>query len=157
MFFYRLLFSPLLSMDATGSDECFNGTSGDESSEADSNSLHAHGQRVSLGSLCMSSPQRKDSTFRPGHDDTCGVAERQWTPWLANRTERCREELPFLGSTWFSSWQRTERLDLAPQHSQSNTCCGTSQPRSAHQVPEITKKDIRPIERFSKHFRKGRL
>ena len=45
-------------MDVASNDECSNGTSGDESSEAESNSHHGHGQRVSLGSLCMPSGAR---------------------------------------------------------------------------------------------------
>ena len=54
-------------MDVASSDECSNGTSGDESSETESNSRHRHGQRVSLGSLCMSSPKGTRSTQR--HSD----------------------------------------------------------------------------------------
>ena len=55
------------SMDGASGDECSNSTSGDESSETESNSRHRHGQRVSLGSLCMSSPKGARSTRR--HSD----------------------------------------------------------------------------------------
>ena len=51
-------------MDVASSDECSNGTSGDESSETESKGLHGHGQRVSLGSLCMPSPKGAKSTRR---------------------------------------------------------------------------------------------
>ena len=51
-------------MDVASSDACSNSTSGDESSETESNGLHGHGQRVSLGSLCMPSPKGAKSTRR---------------------------------------------------------------------------------------------
>ena len=57
-------------MEAAGSDEDFNSMSGDESSGTDSNSPHEHGQRVSLGSLCMSSPQGTRLTERHGDPAT---------------------------------------------------------------------------------------
>ena len=54
-------------MDGASGDECSNSTSGDEPSEIESDSSHAHGQRVSLGSLCTSSPKGAPSTRR--HSD----------------------------------------------------------------------------------------
>ena len=74
-------------MEAAGSDEDFNSMSGDESSGTDSNSPHEHGQRVSLGSLCMSSPQGTRLTERHGDPATATRIE------LPNEDGHPREEI----------------------------------------------------------------
>ena len=62
-------------MDGDASEEGFISTSADESSETENNSCHGHGQRVSLRSLCISSPQGARSTGR--HSDAAMTAFKQ--------------------------------------------------------------------------------